>query len=214
MLVVDTTTAFTGVRGRDLEEDIREFPDSCGEHAWQAVAAIESILETCRRIGVPRVFTRGPLVDSMGAMGGWARTKRWRAGRRMETFPDEIRPAGDELVLEKLRPSAFFGTPLAARLMDCGIRSVVVCGGTASGCVRASAVDAFSWGFDVVVVEEATFDRGLVPRAVNLFDIDQKYGNVWSVEDAIAWLEAGAAAAALTVSERNGCGENEEVVGG
>ena len=87
-------------------------------------------------------------------------------------------------MLEKLRPSAFFGTPLASLLVDGGCDTVVLCGGTASGCVRASAVDAFSYGFGVCVVEEATFDRSETSRAVSLYEIDQKYGNVIGVAEA------------------------------
>lgn len=195
LLVVDTTTTFTGLRDRDVEENIRQFPDSCGKDAWRAVAAIELLLAACRRVGVLRVFTRGPMVEDMGAMGGWSRTKQSRIGGRLETFPTELHPREDELVLEKLRPSAFFGTSLAIRLLEGGIKGIILCGGTASGCVRASAVDAFSWGFDVVVAEDAVFDRASVPRAVNLFDIDQKYGNVWTVDEVVAWLQEHAAEA-------------------
>ena len=65
---------------------------------------------------------------------------------------------------------------------------MILCGGTTSGCVRASAVDAFSHGFRTCVVEQATFDRSGTSHAVSLYEIDQKYGTVIDVDHGIASL--------------------------
>ena len=65
----------------------------------------------------------------------------------------------------------------------------VTTGGTTSGCIRATVVDAFSFNYPVLVVEEAVFDRGEVSHAVNLFDLDQKYANVVSSADARSYLQ-------------------------
>lgn len=70
--------------------------------------------------------------------------------------------------------------------------------GTTSGCVRATVVDAFSYNFPVLLVEDAVFDRGELSHAVNLFDMDQKYANVISSKQAldyVAGLRSGVAGA-------------------
>ena len=70
-----------------------------------------------------------------------------------------------------------------------GAESLIVCGESTSGCVRASTVDAYSYGFHNVVVEECTYDRSLLSHKVNLFDLHHKYANVMHVDEVIAHLE-------------------------
>ncbi len=86
-------------------------------------------------------------------------------------------------MVRKQRASAFYGSPLAAYLVQRGVDSVIICGESTSGCVRASAVDAFSPGFHVTLVEECVFDRSVISHKVNLFDLHQRYGDVMHHED-------------------------------
>jgi nicotinamidase-related amidase len=99
-------------------------------------------------------------------------------------------------VLVKKGASAFFGTDLAQRLRALAVDTVVICGATTSGCVRASVVDAVQHGFPTLVVREAVGDRARAPHDANLFDIEQKYGDVISVDDAVAYLAASRVATA------------------
>ena len=92
-------------------------------------------------------------------------------------------------MIYKQRASAFFGTPLISYLTKDSVDTLLVGGGTTSGCVRASVVDAFSYGFKVAVIEECTFDRGEASHKINLFDIHQKYGNVIHLDEALDYLE-------------------------
>src|SRR5690606_29047310 len=101
-----------------------------------------------------------------------------------------ISPSSADIVIRKTKPSAFFGTPLVASLIDCHVDTVIIVGGTTSGCVRASVIDAFSYGFSVLVVEEAVFDRGSLSHCVNLFDMDQKYANVLTQADIFEYLDS------------------------
>ena len=94
------------------------------------------------------------------------------------------------MVITKQRASIFFGTPLTAHLTQLGIRTVVICGESTSGCVRASAVDAYSLGYHVVLVEECCFDRSLLSHKVNLFDLHHKYADVMQLHEVVAHLEA------------------------
>jgi maleamate amidohydrolase len=90
----------------------------------------------------------------------------------------ELTPAAGELVVRKTVPSAFFGTSLAAWLTQRGVQTLVVAGAVTSGCIRASVVDAMSWGFRPVVVSDCVGDRALAPHDANLFDMEQKYAVV------------------------------------
>jgi maleamate amidohydrolase len=105
-------------------------------------------------------------------------------------FPAGVAPAAGERVIEKTHASAFFGTPLAAELAAGGIDSVVVCGFSTSGCVRASALDAVQNDLIPLVVREACGDRDPRPHDAALFDLDQKYADVVSEAEILAWWGA------------------------
>ena len=71
--------------------------------------------------------------------------------------------------------------------------TLVVAGGTTSGCVRATVTDGFSLGYRVAIVHECTFDRASLTHKVNLFDMNAKYANVLSLDEAQAYLAAAEA---------------------
>lgn len=96
----------------------------------------------------------------------------------------------DEALITKHGASAFFGTDLAALLTARGVDTVVITGATTSGCVRATAVDAVQSGFTVLVPRECVGDRARGPHEANLFDIDEKYGDVIDVDDAAEYLQS------------------------
>jgi nicotinamidase-related amidase len=101
----------------------------------------------------------------------------------------------DETLLVKKAASAFNGTPLADLLNSKGIRTLVVCGATTSGCIRATVVDACAAGFATLVAREAVGDRALGPHEASLFDIDAKYGDVVSAAEALDLLSRAGVAA-------------------
>lgn len=188
LLVVDVTLSFLGRRPGDTTGP--EYVTACGEEGWRRLPAIVSVLEAARRAGIDRVLTKG----SPGAtevVGGAIKLSQGGAVARHTheaPFPEELAPADDEFVLEKTKASAFFSTPLLTYLHQRRIDSLIVIGTTTSGCVRATAVDGASYGYPVVVVEDACFDRSPFAHAANLFDIQMKYGSVLSSDDLIATL--------------------------
>ena len=95
----------------------------------------------------------------------------------------EFKPQPGDVVITKQRASVFYGTPLMAHLTQLGIQTLIVCGESTSGCVRATAVDAYSNGFHVVLVEECCFDRSELSHKVNLFDMHHKYTDVMHVDE-------------------------------
>lgn len=98
----------------------------------------------------------------------------------------QLAPLPGELVVRKQVPSAFFGTGLAAWLTQRGVQTLVVAGAVTSGCVRASVVDAMSFGFRPLVVSDCVGDRAIGPHEANLFDMEQKYAAVATLRDALS----------------------------
>ena len=70
----------------------------------------------------------------------------------------------------------FFNTGLNDYLTRLDVDSLFIVGESTSGCVRASVVDAFSLGYRVCVVEDCVFDQNPISHAVNLYDMQHKYG--------------------------------------
>ena len=93
-------------------------------------------------------------------------------------------------MIEKENASAFFGTPLASTLNGLGVDTLFITGCTTSGCVRASVVDALQYGFRAIVPEECVGDRSATQHQANLVDIDGKYGDVVSLQQALEYLDS------------------------
>ncbi|WOI38606.1 isochorismatase family protein [Alteromonas sp. CI.11.F.A3] len=104
-----------------------------------------------------------------------------RGSRWVEIDP-RLSFSNNATLIEKTAPSAFFETQLNEKLKAGGVDSVVVCGLTTSGCVRATAVDALSCNFPVWVVEEACGDRNIDAHKANLHDLHAKYTEVVSLD--------------------------------
>jgi nicotinamidase-related amidase len=192
LLVIDVTYGFVGKPGLPILEAIREHPNACGPAGWAAVPPIRDVLDAGRSVGAPVFYTAGTTRHVVDNLGRWRDKHRRTLERPADTqvIVEEIAPQPGDVLVEKTKPSAFFGTPLTATLIDLGVDTVVVAGCTTSGCVRASVIEAFSYGFRVAVVEDGTFDRGGLSHAVNLFDMDAKYANVMPSADVVAYLRS------------------------
>jgi maleamate amidohydrolase len=190
LLVIDVTYAFCGDRPEPILESIQRFRNSSGDAAWSAVGVIERLTAAARERGRPVIYTRGFRPSEGVPKGRWA-SKNQRAGEDTDAHHDivaEVAPQADDIVLAKAKPSGFFGTPLTSLLVDLGVDSLIVCGGTTSGCVRATVVDGFSHNYPVAVVAEATFDRLEASHAVALLDMDMKYADVVTAAQAVETL--------------------------
>lgn len=175
-----------------VHEVAKTHPSSCGEYAWKAIPPTQRLFAAARAAGLPVFYSTGE--DRSDAKPSSIRA----TNRRMSQPPEgawkirsEFAPQPGDVVIRKLRASAFYGTPLAAHLTQLGVRSIVMVGESTSGCLRASAVDAYSHGYHVTLVEECCFDRSLISHKVNLFDLHHKYADVMHVDDVIAHLESG-----------------------
>jgi maleamate amidohydrolase len=155
----------------------------------EAVERTRPLLEAARRREIPVIFTRVEYAPGTG--GVFVRKvpvlRTLLPGSRAVELV--LEPRAGELVIVKEYPSAFFGTTLAATLTARGVDTVVLAGCSTSGCVRATAVDAMSHGFRVIVPRECVGDRAPGPHEANLVDIHSKSGDVVPVAEVLGYLQ-------------------------
>lgn len=183
VLAIDLYDAAFEGGPKPVTELVGRYPSACGVAAWNAIEPIQRLLRSAREHGLPVVYSTGETRPDAGVAVRATRRGGEPHSARDYAFKEELAPEAGDLVVRKQRASAFFGTPLVANLVQRGIETVVVCGETTSGCVRASAVDAYSYGFHVVLVEECCFDRSPLSHKVNLFDLHQKYADVMHLDE-------------------------------
>jgi len=187
IVVVDLTNGFTDPAA------------PTGAELSAVVAATGELIAAGRPVEVPVVFTTIAYTPAEVTGGGvaWLRKAPGMASLLVGSPAAQVdarlpRTDADHLITKK-GASAFFGTGLAALLTGLRVDTVLICGATTSGCVRASAVDAVQAGFDVLVPADCVGDRAPGPHRANLFDIQAKYGDVIELSDAIGYLTGLAA---------------------
>jgi len=163
-----------------------------GSDLTPQVEATSRLLDAAREKGLPVIFTTIGFEPSLKDGGLWLQKvpslgDLQLGGRWVEIDP-RLAPRTDETVIVKKGASAFFGTNLAAILISQGIDSVVLCGATTSGCVRATAIDLLQYGFPTLVPRECVGDRAQAPHDANMFDIQAKYADVVSLDEALAYV--------------------------
>jgi nicotinamidase-related amidase len=169
-----------------------EFPSSCGVNAWNALDPTKKLFAAARAAGVPIFYCTSDTRPQAKPRTKPSATRRQRHAAHPDDYVihADLAPAPEDVVIVKQRASIFAGTPLTSHLTTLGIQSLVVCGESTSGCVRASCVDGFSAGYHVSLVEECTFDRSDLIHKVNLFDLHHKYADVMAVAEVIQHFEA------------------------
>ncbi|KKW90816.1 isochorismatase [Sphingobium chungbukense] len=156
-----------------------------------------TISRLARERGMPVIWSRVGYKDDAGDAGVWGtRTdtpdslQNIKYGSERHAFDPRCEIDADDLQYTKRMPSAFFETPLSSYLRWHKVDTVVVTGGSTSGCVRATAVDALSYGFRTIVPIETCADKHESYHFANLTDLQLKYADVEPVQAVIDWLEA------------------------
>jgi nicotinamidase-related amidase len=198
LVIIDVNYAFCGDKPEPILESIKRWRNSCGEEAWDGVAAIAKLVMAARAKGLPIIYTTGTRRADNWDAGSWS----WKNRRNGEApkvpvtnrdgndIVDEIAPGPKDLVISKLKPSGFAGTPMASFLTLLGADSVLVTGTTTSGCVRATVLDAFSLNYRISVIEEGCFDRSEASHAINLCDMHAKYADVVKLEETLSFIKS------------------------
>jgi nicotinamidase-related amidase len=197
LLLIDLYRWVFGDQPEAILTAIKKWPSSCGEDGWNALPQIQKLLAKARQAGIPIVHTTG--LDGAGvAPRSPQRETDLKANRDAEAqdrlrrrfdIIEEVAPLAGETVLRKASPSAFWGTPLIGHLNALHVDTILTCGESTSGCVRASVVDGAAYRFKMIVVEDCVFDRHQATHAMNLFDMNQKYADVVSLPEVLDYLE-------------------------
>jgi maleamate amidohydrolase len=160
-----------------------------------AVSESVALLAAARAAGIPVIHTNIRYHPGHFADGGmWVKKapvmKDMVEGNPLAAFCPQVLPLPEEVVLSKQYASAFFGTSLAPMLQALNIDTLILAGCSTSGCIRATAVDGVQHGFRTLVVRQCVGDRHEAPHEANLFDIDNKYGDVVSKNETMSYLKA------------------------
>jgi len=199
LMVIDVNYAFCGDRREPILDSIKRWKLSCGEVAWDALPILVKLIETAHIKEIPVIYTTGYSRTDKWDRGSWSwKNPRGENLEHSEPAPktnrdgndimDEITPKPQDIVVWKQKPSAFHEAPTMSYLNLLKADTVIIAGTTTSGCVRATAVDAFSHNFHVSVIEDGCFDRSDVSHAITLLDLHAKYADVVKSDVVIEYL--------------------------
>ncbi len=187
LLAIDLYNLVYKGGARPPHEITPDYPNTCGAYAHEAIEPTQRLFAACRAAGIPIYYVT--------AVTSPHRVKSTRRGKPMQSVESDydiheaFAPRPEDVVFRKERASAFFGTPLVAHLNQGEINSLIICGESTSGCVRASVLEAYNFGFHLSIVEECVFDRSELSHKVNLFDMHHKYADVMKLDEVLAHLD-------------------------
>ena len=191
LVIIDPQYNYAG-DDKPIIDQIKEWPSGVGESAWRAVERIRPVLVQARSKQIPVIFTRhiprDLEFDSFTAKTNRDRTQ-YLPGSKGTSIITELAPESGEYVIDKSFASAFYGTPLLSYLIRLKTDTLLVAGGTTSGCVRAFCVDAISNNFNVAVLEDCVYDRISASHKIGLLDLWMKYCDMIESSEAISYLD-------------------------
>jgi maleamate amidohydrolase len=181
VLVVDFSRGFTDPQS------------TLGSDLTPAVEATGRLLAVAREREIPIIFTTIGFESNLKDGSLWlqkmpALAELQIGGKWVEIDP-RLERREEETVILKKGASAFFGTNLPSILVSQDVDTVIMCGATTSGCIRATAIDLLQYGYPTLVPRECVGDRAQGPHEANLVDIQAKYADVVSVEEVQAYIE-------------------------
>ncbi|MBU4609648.1 isochorismatase family protein [Achromobacter sp. GG226] len=157
---------------------------------------VNELAKGFRAHGLPVVWTYVAYMESGEDCGVWGtRTdtpdslQNIKVGSRRSEFDERLEiDHVKDVIINKRMASAFFETHLSSLMVWHQCDTVVLTGGSTSGCIRAAVVDGLSRGYRMVVPEECVADKHESPHFANLYDIAVKYGDVVPVKDVFDYL--------------------------
>jgi maleamate amidohydrolase len=149
------------------------------------------LLEVARRCNIPVA----------SCYVGWQSKKDlqyWKVAAVQEDFFDgseaqdvdpKIANPSYDFIFKKCAPSIFFQTPIMPFLTKQRIDTVIVTGCVTSGCIRASTIDAFSYGYRTIVVDDCCGDPMQESHEANLKDMGRRYADIKQSADVLNYFE-------------------------
>ena len=164
---------------------------------------VNDLAKSFRQLDWPVVWTHVAFLDSAEDAGIWGTRsdtpdslQNIKYGSERAEFDERVEiDRSRDVVYTKRMPSAFFETPLQSLLVWHRVDTVIITGGSTSGCVRATAVESLSRGYRTIVPLECVADKHESYHYANLTDMHLKYADVLPVTDVQSWLETRIAAA-------------------
>ena len=162
------------------------------------LAHVNELAKLARAKALPVVWTYVAYLDSGEDCGIWGTRSNTpdslqniKVGSPRAQFDPRLRiDAERDILINKKMVSAFHETNLASLLIFHRCDTLIVTGGSTSGCVRATVVDSLSHGYRTVVPEECVADKHESPHFANLYDMALKYADVLPVAEVIAYLRS------------------------
>lgn len=182
LLVVDMQIAFSDPEKSALAANLGE-----------QIKTINKLILAARPKDVAIIYTATAYEAGDQAEGGlWLEKipalRRLIQGSELVKLDPRLHIGPQDLIIYKKYASSFFGTSLDSILSSKGIDTLIITGCTTSGCIRACAIDAISYGFRPIIPLEAVGDRAREPHEANIFDINAKYGDVVAADVALNYL--------------------------
>ena len=150
------------------------------------------LLAAARARGVPIVYTTAAFRPKGGDQPFKSAADRVEGFRpwdeRACQIDQRVAPRPEDLVIQKENASAFFGTHLIAYLIHHGVDTLLITGCSTSACVRATATDAKSYRLRPIIIRECVGDRAEAAHEWTLFDIQARFADVVSLDEALAYL--------------------------
>jgi len=157
---------------------------------------INQISDLVRMKGLPVIWTHVAYMEDGADAGVWGtRTntpdslQNIKFGSRRSEFDDRVRISSKDAVYMKRMPSCWHETPLQSLLIWHQVDTLIITGGSTSGCIRASGVESLSRGYRTIIPIECVADKHESYHYANLTDLSLKYCDVLPVAEVIAHLE-------------------------
>lgn len=183
----------------DMQHDFcdPDAPTTLWPSIGETYGPIRELSAAARSRGFPVIYTQGLVAQDGSSAGLWRFKQRYHAegrvqieGSRGAAIIPELAPLPGDRLIRKWRPSVFFRTDIEVFLGAQGIDTLLFCGTSLSGCVRATVTDAFMRDIRCMVVRECVADRTPAVMEASLFDINQKYGDVVTLAETLEYLSA------------------------
>jgi len=179
VLVIDFQRFFTD----------RDSPMGGSPHILKAVKNTSILLNDARQKKIPVIYTVVGYRKDKKDMGLWPKKLPYLSkcllGSKWMEMPKEVKDSPEDIVLVKKMPSAFFGTDLITILRNLNVDTNIITGCVTSGCVRATTIDSFSYGFRTILVKDCCGDQSQKPHEANLMDVNNRYADVIYLKEAL-----------------------------
>jgi nicotinamidase-related amidase len=176
----------------DLAEAFTRPDHPLGGDLAEVVSATRQLIDLAREHCLPIIYTTIAFRPDLSDAGIWPqkapRLVDLVTGSTLVGIDARLQRHPDEPIVEKQGTSAFFGTELITLLVSRGVDTVILCGASTSGCIRATATDCLQYGFPCLIPRECVGDRSTAAHDPSLIDLDAKYADVIPLADAMAYI--------------------------